>query len=230
MSTHVELVDRSADALTWRVVTEIVCRAAKHGTLSAYKNAGCRCPGASDKAAAYEKRRRTGQVLREVDATGSVRRLQALACVGWSSTDLAAFIPRNSVSLSQLRRGVFAYTSGSTAKAVTDVYEKLAKREGPSRRARMFAERHGYPSPEAWTADTIDDPQAEPWSWDTTDKPVVDEVAVQRALAGEHVSLPRDERGEALVRLIAAGLTPSEAGRRLRLSGASTRALLDEAS
>ncbi|HET7406653.1 MAG TPA: hypothetical protein VFJ21_05885 [Mycobacteriales bacterium] len=60
--------------------------------------------------------------------------------------------------------------------------------------------------------------------------PAVDEVAVQRALAGEHVSLPRDERGEALVRLIAAGLTPSEAGRRLRLSGASTRALLDEAS
>jgi len=55
----------------------------------------------------------------------------------------------------------------------------------------------------------------------------VDEVAVQRALSGQQVTVPRGERGEALARLLAAGLTPTEAGRRLRLSGASVRRLME---
>lgn len=207
----------------------MTCTAARHGTLSA---SGCRCPQTRALRARYRQRwlllRRRGVYLLP-SSVGTARRVQALFAVGWTSRDIAtAGGWRSGEAVTNLltRRQVQL----RTARRIADVYDRLSVNVGTSECTRRRAAAKGYAPPEAWTADTIDDPSAEPWSWDTTGSPSVDEVAVQRALAGEHVSLPRDERGEALVRLIAAGLTPTAAGRRLRLSGASTRALIEAAS
>ena len=206
------------------------CTATRHGTVRAYKD-GCRCPGTRDLGCRWEKayrlRKARGQSL-HTDGTGTRRRVQALVTTGWRLEDIGARLGVSLYAISELIRRDRIHVN--SARNVAAIYDELVGMAGPSHKSAARALTRGWAPPEAWTADTIDDPAAQPWSWDTTGSPSVDEVAVQRALAGEHVSLPRDERGEALVRLIAAGLPPSEAGRRLRLSGASTRALLDEAS
>lgn len=59
---------------------------------------------------------------------------------------------------------------------------------------------------------------------------VVDEVAVARAVAGEDIPLSRPEREEVVRRLVARDTTFTEIGRRLHMSTASVRKVLEEAA
>lgn len=104
-----------------------------------------------------------------VDATGTVRRLQALVTQGWSHAKLAARLgitPQNFTSLMNSSQ-----VTARRAHAVRDLYDDLWKVPPPedthhqkiaASRARNLARERGWASPLAWDDDAIDDPSARP--------------------------------------------------------------------
>jgi hypothetical protein len=70
-------------------------------------------------------------------------------------------------------------------------------------------------SPAAW--DDIDDPDETPNLGGHGD--FLDDVAIERACAGDPVGLTSAERAEAVARLTAAGVSANEIARRLRVTG-----------
>lgn len=157
------------------------CAAGWHGTASAYRG-GCRCPEAVEHKRIYDKRIKQGRhQTTVVDATGTRRRLQALAALGWSWHNLAPMFgcTRGAVSLWVRGRHVHA----ETRERVRAVYETLAGTAGPSAESRRRAVQRGWAPPQAWD-DTIDDPDATPnMGAPVDDQP--DPVVVARALAGQ---------------------------------------------
>lgn len=96
------------------------------------------------------------------NATGTVRRLQALAAIGWSPSELARRAGVNRSTLEHLIKGRVKRTSLATVQAVADTYEKLSMSQGPSRMWRDTAKQRGWAPPLAWDDDTIDNPDAKP--------------------------------------------------------------------
>jgi hypothetical protein len=164
-----------------------------------------------------------------VDATGSHRRLQALVAVGWSQRRLAVRLgisPANFGSMMRRPRVL-----ASKARAIRDLYEELWDTVPECRstqerlavtRSRNFAAAHGWAPPMAWNDEDIDNPDATP-SLDAASCGV-DEVAIERALAGDKtVPLTKEERAEA-VRI---GTADQLSARDLaELLGASTRTIV----
>lgn len=109
---------------------------------------------------------------RLVLAEGAVRRLQALARVGWTVTAVKAVVDRTpgaTVSipgLRDIRNGRVKSVHPETAAMVALVYaELITRRPTPSRygqAARSHAIRAGWPAPEDWIGVDIDDPNAWP--------------------------------------------------------------------
>lgn len=95
-----------------------------------------------------------------VDATGTRRRLQALARAGWSLAEISRRTGLFSSVLSDIRRGRFTSVRGSTEVAVRVVFDEVAYTDGGSARARLQAIRAGWAPAAAW--DDIDDPDARP--------------------------------------------------------------------
>jgi hypothetical protein len=107
-----------------------------------------------------------------VDAAGTHRRVQALACNGWS---LARICGR----LGMLRSNFGALmdrgqVTAATARAVRALYDELWDQAPPegthhekaaASRARNYARARGWAPPAAWDDDRIDDPQAAPEDW-----------------------------------------------------------------
>lgn len=98
---------------------------------------------------------------RGVDSTGTRRRVQALAWMGWPCAEVARRAGTTRQALATLmlphRRPSFAL-----ALRVAAVYEELCMRPGPSKVAAGKARGLGFAPPLAWDSDTIDDPDAEP--------------------------------------------------------------------
>lgn len=185
----------------WTTTTTIVCTASRHDTISAYKNHHCRCPEATRRAVAYERRREAGLVLPQQPADLTMRRLRALAVLGWPGDEIARRVGRNPVSVTQIRRGAHDMVTGATCAAVYKVYRQLHDQPGPSQRARAHAARQGWVRPSLLLL--YGD---------------VDEVTVARAIHGEPVDLKRNERLVATQLLHRAGRTYSEIARRLRVT------------
>ena len=129
--------------------------------------------------------------------------LQALVADGWTVEQLAAAAGLNERTIWQ---SVHGYTTPSrrTAAAVDELYESL-RFEDPGDdaaavRSRLCAERNGWA------------PTTSPAS--LTPQQFVDQVAVDRAVHGDHVPLQPAERQEALRRL-AGQHSDDEIGRRL---------------
>lgn len=98
----------------------------------------------------------------KVDASGSRRRLQALASMGWSLLDL---LPRCTLShsgLSCVRAGKVNRVGAPHAREIAALYDVLWDQVGPSPRAMLEASRRGWAAPLAWDDATIDDPAARP--------------------------------------------------------------------
>jgi hypothetical protein len=107
-----------------------------------------------------------------VNITGSVRRLRALAAVGYSSRAIAAASDLSACSIRLIQQEKSGETvEAATARAVVAAYDTLAMTppiaHTPKARqaipvVKRHAERQGWVPPLAWDDTTIDDPAATP--------------------------------------------------------------------
>lgn len=98
---------------------------------------------------------------RSIDSTGTRRRVQALAWMGWPAREVAARAGTTQATLQTLilpRRRL----SYALARRVAAVYEELCMKPGPSRVTAGKARAAGFVPPLGWPDDRIDDPKARP--------------------------------------------------------------------
>ncbi|QKW31461.1 hypothetical protein HUT11_35450 (plasmid) [Streptomyces seoulensis] len=170
--------------------------------------------------------------ISSIDATGTRRRVQALATRGWSKAQQAAELGMTVPNFKGRLRG--GRVSARFARAVAGLYDRLWD-ERPedhgvdgwiAERVRCCAEEDGWNGPLAWDDDTIDDPSAFP----QTDafEPVATKGpnVADRWLMGEAVILDRDSRREVLRYLFEwTNDTPEDIAARLDMtSDAASRA------
>lgn len=100
----------------------------------------------------------------QIDATGTRRRIQALARMGWPGTEVGRRIGAPQSQVSKMCREAKVYAR--SARKVAAVYRLLVQTPPPdtwvTRRTIAMAERKSWPGPFAWDTDTIDDPAAQP--------------------------------------------------------------------
>lgn len=115
-----------------------------------------------------------------IDATGTLRRVQALHALGWSRRAISIRLGVRHNALTQIgRRG---RVTGRMARAVRDVYDDLWDEQPPAathqERAAITvtlgrAAAHQWPVPAMWDDDQLDDPTAVPASVKTGVLPAV---------------------------------------------------------
>ncbi|MGW3321089.1 hypothetical protein [Streptomyces virginiae] len=140
---------------------------------------------------------RTTTVPGYMDATGTQRRLQALAALGWTITPLG---PRCGVRPDQLRRVLLqGLVRGTTAAAVAAMYDELRNKrperngvaKGRAARSRREASEKGWPAPKYWDRfpGAIDDPHFTPEYGMTKPQRLAEEAVWMVTVAG----VPRTE-------------------------------------
>lgn len=163
-----------------------------------------------------------------VPIDGTARRVQALACIGWSLSAQAArlgWTVQNFAWTVNRREAVEA----RTAQAVAYLFEDLSMTPAPgsqsATRTRNHAFRNGWFGPLAWDDDTIDDPAAFPLVLPPIGPtvPGADELAIQHVAAGhtQPASLPYASRMEWVRRMRAAGTTARDIGRLVGMADTS---------
>lgn len=104
-----------------------------------------------------------------IGATGTRRRVQALAANGWPSNAIQQRI--NHITLKAVERlRVNERVTARTARAVRDFYNEVSAKPAEdygvtpwiAARCRTYAVKHQYAGPMAWDDDTINDPTALP--------------------------------------------------------------------
>lgn len=96
-----------------------------------------------------------------VPAAGAVRRLQALATMGWRYSDLT---PMLGFSAHDLGKRMNNSISRQRYDAIVRLYDELWDKCGPGSQCGINqALARGWQRPMAWDDDTIDDPNAEPF-------------------------------------------------------------------
>jgi hypothetical protein len=149
-----------------------------------------------------------------VDATGTRRRLQALIAIGWPTELLAAQLGRrpNSLCRSMTGESVTARTAHDVATLFEQLWNNRPPRTTSEQRAaadaaRVHAAARGWLPPLAW--DDIDtDPTPPSATASASQRNDMDEIAVERALAGDHITyddLTKVEQQEVIRRLTARG-------------------------
>lgn len=136
------------------------------GTASAYRNYKCRCPDASEACRLYRKRTKYGRYRSpetDVDATGSARRLQALACMGWPIRELGRRLDLRANTVGVIRQGTQQHVFERTHLAIKALYRELSDTpHHVDKRVARHANLSGWAPPAAWDDDTIDDRAAKP--------------------------------------------------------------------
>jgi len=142
----------------------------EHGTWHAYANDGCRCPDCRTAWARYmrDRTRRNAYAAANhaplrVHPAGTMRRLQALACVGWSSHDIATAVGTTPVVIRGWQHGTPTWIFRRSALKVAGLYDAVWDQPPPGRygvKVRRLAARAGWVPPLAWDDDEIDDPAA----------------------------------------------------------------------
>ncbi|RYI02219.1 MAG: hypothetical protein EON48_16740, partial [Acetobacteraceae bacterium] len=87
----------------------------------------------------------------------TLRRIGALSRLGWNMAQIAAEADLNPSLLQQLMKDGRTHVHAPVALAVDVAYEKLRDREGPRPQSRFIARRQGWPPPQAYHDDEIDD-------------------------------------------------------------------------
>lgn len=147
--------------------------------------------------------------ISSIDSTGTYRRVQALATLGWARARLAVELEMSVANFKARLRGRGGRVSARFARMVASLYDRLWDQRPESHgvpgwiadRVRRCAAEDGWSGPLAWDDDTIDDPSAVP----QTDavQPVATEGGnvSDRWLMGESVILGRIDRREVLAHL-----------------------------
>lgn len=193
-------------------------------TPSAYR-LGCRQAGAREAHRLYNKRHREGRLTPAyIDGTGTRRRIQALAALGWPAHALG---PHLGICHQQvIKLGKDARVRPATAYRVGRLYERLSGTPGPSDQLSARARAAGWAPPLAWHDIDIDDPATQP-RWDADPDDTFDEVTVDR-VAGGHIlitTLRPHERRTVIARLTDRGLTATEIAEATRLAPRSVERL-----
>ena len=106
-----------------------------------------------------------------VDATGTMRRAQALNALGYPMKWIAVQMGSVGRTFYQIAWGERKFVYFSTALRMQELYGKLENDAFPEghgisqqaiRLAKFYADKRGYPPPGCWDPDTIDDPEAFP--------------------------------------------------------------------
>ncbi|MGW7296139.1 hypothetical protein ACWGIB_27600 [Streptomyces xiamenensis] len=121
---------------------------------------------------------------RDIDATGTRRRLQALAVIGHTMVSIADEVGLARGAVIRIANGEFPSVRATTADAIADLYRSWVQRPGPSKRTSTIATRRGWHSPIAWDGDDIDDPCAMP-DTGADDEPLTQAEA--RAINGQEM-------------------------------------------
>lgn len=190
------------------MIDRSLCPADKHGKYWHYDRWNCRCPDAREAALLRRMRIRKGrhQPL-NVDATGTRRRLQALAAMGWPADDISV---RSGISVRTIRSIYSGATTvrRSVADAATALYNQLGLTEGPGRLCKTRARNRGWVTALAWDDDTIDDPTKRPRIGNPARAGACDHVAVLRAVTGDGDAAVREVDRREAVRLLASARVP----------------------
>lgn len=166
----------------------------KHGlTSTCYNGHGCRCDHCRDARAVMKRIEYYGSkgLLRadvKVSSVGVMRRLQALAFMGWSCQVIAERIGSHYRPLTRLRDGGRERVMQSTHNRVDAVFRELAFVEAPGHSGRVTrgaARKRGWVHALAW--DDIDDPDGWPRGVSSGGRVRVDREMVAW-LAGEGAS------------------------------------------
>lgn len=129
---------------------------------------GCRCDpcGVRERArvsSAYRFKRATSSEDRNVPAFGVIRRLEALAVLGWSTLDIAKRAGLSKAHMQQVRAGKYETVKLSTLHRIDKEYRALMWTHCDTNGAkwtRAHAARAGFAPPAAW--DDIDNPRERP--------------------------------------------------------------------
>lgn len=180
----------------------------RHGQPRGYA-AGCReacCRRAHALDVKLSRLRKVEGKPRSVPAVGAQRRIQALMAMGWTSTDIGALMagkrqrPRDRAL--QVLNGQSGrpctWVTRATHERVDAIFEALSGRQPEMtwarQRTKLHALRRGYRPPLAW--DDIDNDPEPP----TTEVVDLDEVVVERILAGDRIEATPAERVEVVRR------------------------------
>lgn len=198
----------------------------QHGSRDAYIRDACRCDACTRAANEYNITRRRGIAFGRwepfVDATGTIRRLQALTAAGWSSRELGQQLGMSKTATNKVRGDATTQrrVHRDTAARVAYLYSKLADARPTGRyqlRSELYAQRLGWAAPWQWTDGTIDEPDAEPIP--AFDDGPLDSVLVDRIANGLHVvplfTRRQPELIAAVLQLHARGLSDSQVGERV---------------
>jgi hypothetical protein len=145
---------------------------------------------------------------------GVLRRIQGLLAMGWRHRDLDLRTGMNTRLL--LDRG-HGWIPPEIYADVCRVYDQLSMTPGPCARTRDTARAGGYAPPLAWDDETIDDPRVLPNLHGDGQDVGVDEAAVLRRIAGDHVPVTPAEAAEVVARMRRAGLSDAHIARVTRL-------------
>lgn len=194
----------------------------------------CRCDlckaAHRERMAAYRRAKAYGHwQAAHVDATGTHRRIRALMAIGHRLRDIAAELGRSYDAVDKWLLAGSVHRD--TARAVADLYERRSGTPGPHKGRRTRSRRRGYAPPLAWDDVDIDDPDATP-NLGGVDDDLVDEVALQQALAGTlpYRRLRPAERVEAYRRLVDEGAGSAVIRRRLNINGFTLQRLIELAA
>lgn len=169
----------------------------------------------------YRKRRILAHAPLKVDATGTRRRLRALARIGWTGAVLGERLGVSRDAVNKMTRHAQVYRT--TAEKVAALYDELSMTPGPSERVRRMAKAKGWPPPLAYDEEDLDDPRARPAIGYALQRQqrAFDEIAVERAMHDASVRLRPAERAEVVRRLTRAGLSAAQIAQRVGVTDRS---------
>lgn len=176
------------------------------GTHPAYqahrRNGEKPCKPCSQAHVKYEKRRTWDASQgrpRQIAATGTERRVQALVALGWTYGSIGEPMGVTAGAVYRMATRYSPTVFRSTAEKVAAVYEQMSMTLPPTETrqqkrdasyARTVARKRGWVVPLAWDDDTIDDPEAKPQGSVPRRKQggkrnAIDHALIERVLAGE---------------------------------------------
>lgn len=162
---------------------------------------------------------------RRILPVGTHRRIRALMRLGWNMASLGAHLGTTAGGVSEIVGQ--AQVTALTARRIRRIYDELAMTPGPSPRGARLARTAGHPPPLAWDEGAIDDPHAQPQldeeeaghtgvsHFRAQADGDIDEIAVERALAGRQVTLTHAEAHAVARRAVARGMSDAQVAARV---------------